>query len=125
MNQSQLRVKIAEHLELIKYTNKSSVEALERATKFLIMVALLADEKRNCEEDKARLTTIVDASFADAKDLSESKNITEKKMDAARNKGYTDFREALEDCEAKISWIKTYIDIFNNAHITYRTLAKE
>lgn len=125
MNDAELHSKIAEHLEMIKYSSKSLREAPERTSAFLIMVAILADSKRDCEQDKAKLTTLVAGSFSDALSHSAGKGVTEKKLDAERDQTYTMYREALEECEAKISWLRTYIDIFNNAHITYRNLAKE
>jgi hypothetical protein len=125
MNEEALKQKISEHLELIKYSSASLREAPERASSFLVMVAVLADVKRSCEQDKAKLTTVCAGAYAEALSYSGGKNVTEKKIDAEKDSNYTVYREALEECEAKISWLKTYIDIFNNAHITYRNLAKE
>lgn len=120
-----LEQKIQQHLDMIKYTSQSLKEAPERASAFLIMVAILADEKRKTEQDKAKLTTIVAGSYSNALNTAEGKGVTEKKIAAEANDEYNECREALEDCESKISWLRTYIEIFNNAHITYRNLSKE
>lgn len=125
MTDESLRSKIAEHLELIKFSSKGLSEAPDRTCKFLVMVAILANEKRSCEQDKAKLTTLVATSFSNALNSSQGKGVTEKKLEAEKDPQYTEFREALEDCESKISWLRTYIDIFNNAHITYRQMSKE
>lgn len=125
LNDANLRARISEHLDLIKYDRKGMTEASERATAFLTMVAILADEKRGCEEDKSKLSTVTSASYAQAMGRSTSKQVTEKKAEAEMDEGYTAVREALEQCEAKISWLKTYMEIFNNAHITYRQFSKE
>lgn len=125
MREDQLRTKIAEHVELIKFSGSALREASDRASKFLIMIAILADQKRECEEDKAKLTTLVSATFHNALGKSGGKGVTEKKLEAETDTEYTTFREALEQCEAKISWIRTYIDVFNNAHLTYRQMARE
>jgi hypothetical protein len=125
MLEEQLRAKIAEHLELIKYSPKALREASERSTAFLVMVAILADEKRSCEEDKVKLSTIVSASYAQAWSRVTAPQVTEKKILVENDPHYSDLREALEQCEAKISWLKTHMDIFMNGHITYRQLSKE
>lgn len=125
MDEKTLRAKIQEHLDLIKYDAKGLREAPERATAFLVMVAILADEKRSCEEDKAKLTTLSSTTYAQAMGRSNSKQVTEKKAEAEMDEVYTAMREGLEQCEAKISWLRTYIDVFNHAHITYRQFSKE
>jgi hypothetical protein len=123
-NDEILKQKIWEHLELIKYSTKSISESPDRATKFLIMQAILVDEKRKSEEDKVKLTTLVEASFSEAVGKA-SGGITEKKLSAERDLSYIEAREALGECEAKISWLKSYVEIFNNGHICYRGLMRE
>ncbi len=125
MNEEQLRASIDEHLALIKYSNKSIKKAPDRATQFLIMVALLADAKRSVEEDKAKLSTLVSATYANAMGRSTAKQVTEKKAEAENDENYTNVREGLELCESKISWLKVYINIFENAHLTYRQFSRE
>jgi hypothetical protein len=89
------------------------------------MVALLADAKRSAEEDKAKLKTLSDATYAQAMKNSSAKQVTEKKVEAEMDEIYTSMRESLEQCESKISWLRTYINIFENAHVTYRQFSKE
>lgn len=125
LDEKSLKAKIDEHVKLIKLDAKGINEAPERATAFLVMVALLADEKRACEQDKAKLTTLSSATFSQAIYRSPSKGVTEKKIEAEADEAYAGVRESLEECEAKISWLRTYMEIFNNAHITYRQFAKE
>jgi hypothetical protein len=125
MKEEVLRDKIDKHLELIKFSSQAMHEASERATAFLVMVAILANEKRATEEDKIRLSTLVSASYAQAFARSQSKQVTEKKAEAENDNSYSAVREGLEQAEAKISWLRTYIEIFNNAHLTYRQLSRE
>ncbi len=124
MTDEQLHQKIQECLELIKYSSKSLTEAPDRATKFLIMQALLVDAKRSAEEDRVKLTTLSEATYSQAVGKATG-GITERKMEADRDQDYQGAREALGDCEAKISWLRGYNDIMNNAHIVYRNLMKE
>lgn len=125
MEENTLRVKIQDHLELIKFSTRSLQEAQQRTTAFLIMVAILADERRDTEELKAQLSTLNSATYARAMSSSAAKQVTAAKAEAENNGDYTEAREALESCEAKIAWLKTYIDIFSQAHVTYRQFSKE
>lgn len=112
------------HIDLIAFDGSALNESLERATKFLIVVAVLSDFKLNCERRKAKLTTLREAFFSHAMQNSQAKQVTEKKAEAESNKEYTNQREAVENLEAEISWARVTIDIFNNAHVTYRQLSK-
>lgn len=124
MTDEQLQAKISECLELIKYSSKSLTEAPDRATKFLIMQAFLVDAKRAAEEDRVKLTTLSEMTYSQAIGKANG-GITERKLEADRDEEYQGAREALGDCEAKISWLRGYIDVMNNAHIVYRNLMKE
>jgi hypothetical protein len=124
MTEELLKQKIEECLELIKYSSKSISEAPERATKFLIMQAFLVDEKHKTEQDKIKLVTLSEACFSEAVSRSQG-GVTEKKLAAGNDRDYIAAREALEQCESKIAWLKSYLDIMNNAHITYRALMRE
>jgi len=124
-SEDQLRERINGYLDLIKYSPKALKEASERATEFLIATALLADAEREAEEDRAKFTTLVAAAEAQAFARSKAKQVTEKKVEVENDPMYTEIREILEQCEAKIKWIKTYIRIFENAHIVYRQFSKE
>jgi hypothetical protein len=124
MTEELLKQKIEECLELIKYSSKSISEAPDRATKFLIMQAFLVDEKHKTEQDKIKLITLSEACFAQAVSRAQG-GVTEKKVAASVDPDYAASREALERCEAKIAWIKAYIDIMNNAHLTHRQFMRE
>ena len=125
MTETELRQRINEHIELIKHSRQGMKEASERCTAFLVMMAILNDEKRITEDERSKIKTIETASYAQAVSRSQAKQVTEKKIEAEQDVTYTQIREALEECESKISWLRNLISIFENAHITYRTFAKE
>lgn len=120
-----LEERIAKTMELVKLTQKGLGEASERASEFLIIQALIANEIRETSEDLAKLYTIESGTLHDCVSKSSAKGVTEKKMEAARNPKYTNARESKEVCDAKITWLKTYLKIFDNAHITYRQHSKD
>ena len=125
MEFSSIQTTVASYLELIKITPTSFKEPLERATQFLLIQAVLADFIKGVEDNKAKIQTATDASYASAIASAAGKGIMEKKVDAVTNDDYTTCREVLEDFEAQISWAKTYLKIFDHAHLTYRMMAKE
>jgi len=125
MKDEVLKEKIKAHIDKVPYENVTEDEAKDRSTAFLVMLAILTDEKRACEEDKSKLVTMSSASYAQALARSGAKQVTEKKVEAEQDGNYTHMREALEECEAKISWLRSYMNIFENAHVTYRQFSKD
>lgn len=125
MKESVLRAKIAEHMELIKFSQQSLREAPERATAFLIIGAILLDEKRECENELAKLESLASASRFQAWQRSTAKQVTEKKIEADNDNTALDMAETFKECENKVKWLKGYIELFNNAHITFRQFSKD
>jgi len=125
MNFDELKLYVEEKIKLVKSNPQKLKDPLDRTTEFLIVLGKLNDFRYNCECDKARIQTVTDALFKNAKDASDAKNITEKKVDATVNIEYTTARESLERVEAMIKWAKEATNIFNHAHLTYRQISKE
>lgn len=116
---------VLEHVKMISISKKSLGEAIERAAEFLVVTAILVDYKRELEIDKTKLTTLQEAKYSQSIKGAEGKTITEKKISVAEDTDYTDVREQVEEIEAGISWAKSYIKIFENAHLTYRQQSRD
>lgn len=116
---------ISSHVELITVNAKGIAEAKERSGKFLIATSILTTYLKDLEEKLAKLKTLEEAQYARAGQQAEGKNVTEKKMNIALNKSYTDIREAYEKAQAQKDWVKTHVKIFENAHIMYRAYSRE
>ena len=125
MGFNEIQAYVQEKVPLIKYTPTKLGDPMDRATEFLVIIATLNDFKQRCEADKAKIQTMSTAFFHNAKEASGGKNITEKKLDAEVDPEYANTRETLEQVESMIKWTRTAIDMFNNAHVTYRQLARE
>ena len=100
-------------------------EANKRASKFLAATAHLNEYKRQYKKEQIKATSLERAIYAQGMQSTEVKNVTEKKAFAEANSSYIEARENLETIEAELSYIQTYMDIFQNAHIFYRKLAHE
>lgn len=124
MEFEEVQALVNEHIQLIAFSKDSYKEALERATKFLVISAIVAEFKREMQEKLTKTETLRDAFYAKALSEAEGKNVTEKKAMVPLNPDYAKQVEVCGELEASIGWSRTMIDIFNNAHVTYRQIAK-
>lgn len=105
-------------------TSISYTEAERRAGEFLTAMAKITDWKHVLTSQKIKCLTIQTAVYASEMSKGTAKTVTENKLTAEASKEYTQAREELENIENDISYLKSFYDIFNNAHIFYRTMAK-
>lgn len=102
----------------------SAAEAERRASKFLEAMATIADLKHEFTKAKIKDLSVQTAVYAEQLAKGTGKTVTENKTAAEASKEYTEARETLESTDNDISYLKTYYEIFHDAHILYRTLAK-
>jgi len=123
MTFDELQDKVDEAVKLILITPKGLASAKERAAKFLLIMAFLANYQRELTSKHAKAQTLLDATYAKAIVNAEGKSVTEKKVHAASDSDYAEARELSEVYSGEREWVKTYIRIFENAHLTYRQQA--
>jgi hypothetical protein len=102
----------------------SYVEAEKRAGAFLTIMAKIANWKHMFADDKIRLLSLQSATYASELAKGKYKTMTENKVQAEASEEYQKSREALESIENDISYLKAYSDIFLNAHLFYRQMAR-
>jgi hypothetical protein len=105
-------------------TSISYTEAEKRAGEFLAAQAMITNWRHLLSTDKIRLLSVQTAVYAQQMLKGTAKTVTENKLTAEASEEYTSAREALEQIENDLSYLKAYYDIFNNAHIFYRGMAK-
>lgn len=105
-------------------TSISYTEAERRAGEFLSAMATITNFRHILGEDKIRLLSIQTAVYAQELSKGTAKTVTENKLAAEASAEYTQAREDFERIENDIAYLKAYYEIFNNAHIFYRTMAK-
>lgn len=103
----------------------TQVEAERRAGEFLVANAHIAEWVHLFRDSKIKAESVQVATFSAEMNKSESKLVTEKKAQAEASKEYMTAREDFEYVENDISYLKTYQEIYNNAHIFYRGIAKD
>lgn len=105
-------------------TSISYTEAEKRAGMFLEAQATITDWRHTLSAEKIRLLSIQTAVYAEKMASGTAKTVTENKLTAEASPEYTKAREDLEHIENDLSYLKAFYDIFQNAHIFYRTMAK-
>ncbi len=116
---------IKQTVDLIAVTGASLADAKPRASRFLVVNSLLSFYLRDLEEEIPKYQTVEDMQYAQALGLVEGKTITEKKINVATVKAYTNSREGTEKLNALRDWIRNHIKIFDHAHLMYRQYSRE
>lgn len=116
---------VNEHLDLVNVDAVALATGKERAGKFLVVQSILANYLKGLQDARAKVSTVVDASYAQAIRIAEGKNITEKKTMAECDKDYAQNREGLETLDSEVNWVKTHMEIFNNAHLMFRQYSRD
>lgn len=122
---SDMREYIEQYAKLLPVgTSISFTEAERRAGEFLAAQATLTDWRHMLSSERIKLTSLQTAIFAQEMAKGVAKTVTENKLNAESSPEYIKAREELEQVENDISFLKAYYDIFQNAHIFYRNMAK-
>jgi hypothetical protein len=105
-------------------TSVSYTEAERRAGEFLSAMAMITEWRHLLTSDKIKKLSIQTAVYAEELGKGTAKTMTENKVTAEASGPYTTAREELESLENDLSYLKTYHEIFQNAHVFYRNMAK-
>jgi len=102
----------------------SPFEAERRAAQFLVACAHIANWRHLYGQEKIRTTSLERAVYSNVLSVLGGSKITESKIKVEAAPEYLLSREALETSENDLNFLKTYYEIFLNAHIQYRNMAK-
>lgn len=105
-------------------TSISFVEAERRAGEFLYALATITEFRHMFNGEKIKSLSIQTATYAQELSKGTAKTMTENKVTAEASADYLRAREDLESIENDVSYLKAYYEIFTNAHIFYRNMAK-
>jgi len=103
----------------------STPEAERRAGVFLETCAKIVDWRHALSEGKIQATTMQSVTYAEELSKCTGKTITENKLTVEASPVYTSAREELESVENDINYLKAMHEVFLNAHLFYRAMAKE
>lgn len=125
MSFEQLQALVDKHVDLVEVTSSAISEARERAARFLVIQAHLANHIKILDDIKVKASTLEKASYAQAMMKQTGKNVTENKINAEADPEYASARESVELIEAEHNWTKRHFEIFDNAHIMFRQISQQ
>jgi hypothetical protein len=105
-------------------TSVSFTEAEKRAASFLLIAAHITNWRYELSQHKIKLLSVQTAVYAEQLFKGTSKTMTENKVSAEASLDYMKAREDLEMIENDLAYLKAYYEVFNNAHIFYRGMAR-
>jgi hypothetical protein len=95
-------------------TSISIPEAEKRAGGFLSAQASITNWRHLLSKEKIKLTTLQSAIYSQQLNQCTGKTVTENKLTVEASSEYSTAREALEDIENDLSYLKAYYEIFSN-----------
>lgn len=125
LSYEQLIELINSHLDLIEINTNAVLESRDRAAKFLVLQAHLANHLKSLDDYKVKASTIEKATYAQAMQAQGGKNVTENKINAEADPSYAAARETVELIDAEINWTKRHYDIFGQAHVQFRQISQQ
>lgn len=116
---------IAAYHKLLPVAKSISLpEAERRAGEFMVAMAKITDVRHVLGEDEIKRTSVLAAIRADLMGKVTGKTVSEKEAQIEADAEYIEARTAYEGIRNDLAYLKANYDIFNNAHIFYRTMAK-
>lgn len=122
---ADIKVYIEKYQKLLPLNNSISfTDAEKRASMFLDIMATITEYRHALSEGKIKSLSVQNAVYATELAKCTGKTVTENKIAVEASEEYTAAREEFEMTENDLNYLKAYYEIFNNAHIFYRNMAK-
>lgn len=121
----ELQKLVAQYIDLIEIDSNAFTESRERAAKFLVIQAHLANHLKTLDDVKVKASTIEKAQYSQSMLSQTGKNVTENKINAEADPNYAAARESVELVDSEHSWTKRHYEIFGNAHVMFRQISMQ
>jgi hypothetical protein len=122
---SDMKAMLSRYNELLPVgTSVSYTEAERRAGEFLYAMSEVTNLKHVFSSEKIKLLTVQTTTYASEMGRGTAKTVTENKLTAEASSEYIMAREGLEEVDNDISYLRAMFDVYQNAHVFYRQLAK-
>ena len=123
--QEQVSSVAEKYIELLPVGEQNfSVGSEQKASKFLIASVQLAGLRDKLLNAKIKKDSMVSIAYNQAIANAEGKDATARSAAAKANPAYLSAEEDAALIENQLIYIKSLLDIFNNAHLLYRALLK-
>lgn len=123
--QEQINKIVDQYIELLPIQdNKLLAHSEVKASKFLLAIAKLVAVRDQLLNSKVKKDALRSISYADAINNAPGTNAPTKSANADANPNYLAASEEVSIIDNQLQYVKTMIEVFNNAHILYRGLMK-
>lgn len=127
---SEIKKEVDSYLDKISIQPKRAEDAEKLSNEFLLMKAYLADCLEMAETNSGSLKGIEKATYSQAvldvpkPEKGKELAVSAKEHIANTNKEYLEVIKERAKADAMYSWIRTHIDIFSDAVVTFRKIAE-
>lgn len=116
---------VEQYLKLLPIEDSTLTSQSEvKASKFLVAVAKLANLRDKLMNAKIKKDALKSVAYAEAINNAPGTNAPTKQANAEATPAYLGAAEEVQMIDNQLSYTKTMIDLFNNAHLLYRGLMK-
>lgn len=116
---------VHKYIELLPIEDSTLLAKSEvKASKFLLAIAKLAALRDKLMNAKIQKDALKSVAYADAINNAPGTNAPTKSANAEATPGYLSAAENVSMIDNQLSYTKTMIDLFTNAHLLYRNLLK-
>lgn len=119
----QLEKLVMDNVGLIEIDANAFSQARDRAARFLVIQAHLANHMKLLDDTKVKASTIEKAQYSQSLMSQSGKNVTENKINAEADPVYAASRESIELIDSEKDWVKRHYEIFGNAHVMFRQIS--
>lgn len=116
---------VDQYVELLPTEGLSNqIGAESKASKFLLAIAKLAALRDQLLNDKIQADSLKSVSYAEAINGAAGTNAPTKTANAEANAEFLEVEGRAKRIDNDLMYVKTMMEVFNNAHILYRGLMK-
>ena len=121
----RLIARIEKSREGIIDTDVSPLEADQKAGEYLLLTARIADEIKDMQKAVTAAKAAKVSQYNISKKEAEGKTADDRKAAAEADPDYQRTLDDVDQVHTDVEWLKTHSNIFTNAHIHFRQIAKE
>lgn len=123
--QEQIDKIISDYLPLLPIEDGNLLQHSEvKASKFLLAITKLASIRDQLLNEKVKKESLLAVSFNQALSNAKAGDAKARETLAKANPEYLATNEEVDTIENKLLYIRTMLEVFNNAHLLYRSLLK-
>lgn len=123
--ENEIEALVNQYVELLPIEDNNLLAKSEvKASKFLVAIAKLVAVRDRLLNQKVKKDALKSVAYAEAINSATGSNAPTREANAAANPSYLSSAEQISMIDNQLLYIRTYIEIFTNAHLLYRSLSK-